>query len=88
MNNSRNKYHLYRNSERGVIFGVCAGIAERFQWSVGLIRLATLALGWLFPASVAVVYVVAALIIRERPLSYCGDDDERNFWQANRRRSE
>jgi phage shock protein PspC (stress-responsive transcriptional regulator) len=88
MNDSRNRHYLYRDSERGVLFGVCAGIAERFQWSIGLTRLATLALGWLFPVSVAVVYVMAALIVRERPLSYCGDDDERTLWQANRGRSE
>lgn len=88
MNDSRNKHHLYRNSERGLAFGVCAGIAERFQWPVGLTRLGALALGWLFPVSVAVVYIAAALILPERPLSYCGDGDERSFWQSNRHRSE
>ncbi|MGH8158778.1 MAG: PspC domain-containing protein [Rhodanobacter sp.] len=90
MNDSRNKYRtypLYRDSERGVIFGVCAGIAKSFQWPVWLTRLGTLALAWLFPVSVVVVYVMAALIFRERPLSYCGDGDERSFWQSGRRRS-
>jgi phage shock protein PspC (stress-responsive transcriptional regulator) len=87
MNDSWNKYHFYRDSEQGVIFGVCAGIAESFQWPVWLTRLATLALAWLFPVSVVVVYVMAALIFRQRPLTYRGDGDERSFWQSGRRRS-
>ncbi|GAB2582024.1 PspC domain-containing protein [Dyella jejuensis] len=87
MNDSRNKYHFYRDSERGAIFGVCAGIAESFQWPIWLARLGALALCWLFPVSVAVVYIMAALILRERPLSYHGDGDERSFWQSSRHRS-
>lgn len=90
MNRSRDEYRhrrLYRDSERGVILGVCAGVAEYFAWPVWLTRLGTLALAWCFPMSVAVVYVVAAVIMPERPLRYCGDGDERSFWQSSRHRS-
>ena len=90
MNDSRDEYRrrtLYRDSERGVIHGVCAGIAEHFDWPVWLIRLGTLGLGWLFPVSVVVAYLVAALILPQRPLRYCGEGDERNFWQSRSQRS-
>ncbi|MBN8713020.1 MAG: PspC domain-containing protein [Xanthomonadales bacterium] len=90
MNRSWNEYRqrrLYRDPEHGVILGVCAGIAERFAWPVWLTRVATLALAWYFPVSVAVAYIVAALIMPERPLRYCGDGDERSFWQSRRHRS-
>ncbi len=90
MNHSRDEYRqrrLYRDSERGVILGVCAGIAEYFDWPVWLTRGGALALGWCFPVSVVMVYIVAALIMPERPLRYSGDGDERTFWQSGRHRS-
>lgn len=90
MNDSRNEYHrhqFHRDSERGVIFGVCAGIAEGFQWSLPLTRLVTLALGWFFPLSVAAAYAVAALVMPQRPLRFGGDGDERSFWRSRRQRS-
>ena len=90
MNDSRDEYRprrLYRDSERGVILGVCAGIAECFDWPVWLTRVGALALGWFFPVSVVVAYLVAALIMPERPLRYCGDGDERSCWQSRHDRS-
>lgn len=78
---------LYRNSERGVILGVCAGVAEHFNWPLWLTRMAVLALGWCFPATVVATYVAAALILPERPLRYYGDGDERTCWQPRRHRS-
>lgn len=91
MNRSRDtsrRHPFYRDSERGVILGVCAGIAAAFDWPVWLTRVGALALGWFFPVTVVVAYVVAALIMPERPLRYCGDGDERSYWQSRRDRSE
>lgn len=90
MNGSRDDDHrrpLYRDSERGVIAGVCAGIAERFAWPVWLIRVGVLALIWCFPVSAVVAYIVAALIMPVRPLRHGVNGDERSFWQSHRRRS-
>ncbi|MEO8779898.1 MAG: PspC domain-containing protein [Rhodanobacter sp.] len=90
MNDARDEYRarrLYRDSERGLILGVCAGIAKCFDWPVWLTRVGALALGWFFPLSVVVAYFVAALIMPERPLRYCGDGDERSCWQSTRHRS-
>lgn len=75
---------LCRDSERGVILGVCAGIAEYFDWPLWLTRVGTLALGWFFTIPVVIAYFVAALLLPERPLRYYGDGDERNFWQSDR----
>jgi phage shock protein C len=90
MNRSRNEYRsqrLYRDAERRVILGVCAGVAEFFDWPVWLTRVGAVALGWFFPVPVVVAYIVAALIMPERPLRYCGDGDERSCWQSRRYRS-
>lgn len=80
-------HRLYRDSERGVILGVCAGVAEYIDCPPWLTRIAALALGWFFPVSTVVAYIVAALLMPERPLRYYGDGDERAFWQSGRHRS-
>lgn len=90
MNCSRDEFRqrrLYRDSERGVILGVCAGIAEYFDWPLWMVRLGTLGLGWCFPATVVVGYVIAAVVMPDRPLRYWGDGEERSFWQSRRPRS-
>ena len=90
MNDSRNGYcprRIYRDSERGVLLGVCAGMAEAFGWPVWLTRVVVLALGWFFPVTIAVAYVIAAFLMQERPLRFYGDGDERDCWQSRRQRS-
>ena len=90
MNDSRDEHRprrFYRDSERGVILGVCAGMAECFDWPVWLTRIGALALGWFFPVTVVVAYLVAAVVVPERPLRYRGDGDERTFWQSRCTRS-
>lgn len=90
MSHSRDEHQrhpFYRDSERGVISGVCAGMAERFNLPMWLTRTGVLALGWCFPVTVVVAYVVAALIMPERPLRYSGDGDERSCWQPRQHRS-
>jgi phage shock protein C len=75
---------FYRDSERGVILGVCAGTADYFDWPLWLTRVATLALGWFFILPIVIAYIIAALLMPERPLRYYGDGDERAFWHRNR----
>lgn len=90
MNRSRDEYRphrFYRDSERGVILGVCAGLAEFFDCPVWLTRLGALVLGWFFPVTVIVAYVVTAIVTPDRPLRYSGNGDEHAFWQSRRHRS-
>lgn len=90
MNGSTDEDHrrrLHRDSERGLILGVCAGIAEAFDCPVWLTRVGALALGWCFPVSTVVAYVVAALLMPQRPLRYCGRGDERSCWQPRQHRT-
>lgn len=78
---------LYRDRERGVILGVCAGIAEYFESPLWLVRLGALVVGWCFTVPAIVAYLVAALVLPQRPLRYFGEGDERAFWQSRGRRS-
>jgi phage shock protein C len=57
------KNRLYRNPRRGVIFGVCAGIAEYFGFDVNITRI-VVAIGALFAMPmVCGAYVVLAFLL-------------------------
>lgn len=73
---------LYR-SRRGLIFGVCRGLAEylgvsRFWMRVGIIVLAFLSGLW--PAVLA--YVIAALLMRPEPVIPFESDEESEFYNS------
>lgn len=76
---------FYRDRENGWIFGVCAGLADRFNLQVGAVRalavLSLLVFFWL----TAAVYIAAAVLIREKPLIYSGARSEYEFWRRERR---
>jgi len=73
---------LYR-SRKGVLFGVCQGIADYFDLKVVWIRvLAVLLLivSGLWPMTG--IYLIAALIMRPEPVRPICDDDEREFYHS------
>lgn len=77
---------FYRDRENGWIFGVCAGLADRFNLQIGAVRvLAVISLLVFFWLTV-VVYIAAALLIKEKPLIYSGLRSEYDFWRRERRR--
>ena len=57
---------LYRNTENKMLAGVCSGIADYFDIDPTLVRL-----GWvlfsLLGGSGVLAYIIAAIIIPERP---------------------
>jgi phage shock protein C len=76
---------LYRDRESGWIFGVCAGLADRFNFRLGTIRvIAVICLVLFFWMTVA-IYIAATLIIRDKPLIYSGNNSEFEFWRRTRR---
>lgn len=76
---------FYRDRENGWIFGVCAGIADRFNLRLGAVRAIAVICLVLFFWATALVYILAAVLIREKPLIYSGRSSEYEFW---RRRSD
>ena len=72
---------LYRDRENGWLFGVCAGLSERFNLQLPMVRLvAVICLALFFWIAVA-VYIAATLLIREKPLIYSGSREEYEFWR-------
>ena len=76
---------FYRDRENGWVFGVCAGVAERFNFRVGTVRLiaviSLLLAFWL----TAAIYLGAVLLIKEKPLVYSGRESESEFWRRHER---
>lgn len=72
---------FYRDRENGWIFGVCAGIADRFNLNVGAVRIVAVISLMLFSWLTAAVYLGITLLVREKPLIYSGRETEFEFWR-------
>ncbi len=76
---------LYRDRENGWVFGVCAGLADRFNLQTATIRLIAVICLIVFFVPTALIYLAATLLIRQKPLIYSGDRAEYEFWRRSRR---
>ena len=88
MNNIRentDRNRLYRDKERAILGGVCAGLAD---WTgvnrVGL-RLVVVLLALPFTLVMVTGYLVLWLLLPKRPRNLYRDDAEAEFWQEVRR---
>jgi phage shock protein C len=76
---------FYRDRESGWVFGVCAGLADRFNLNLGAVRvIAVISLLLFFWLTVA-IYLGATILIREKPLIYSGRETEFEFWRRRHR---
>ena len=71
---------FYRDRENAWISGVCAGLADRFNFQVGTVRVIAIISLLLFFWLSAALYLAATLLIREKPLVYSGRVSENEFW--------
>lgn len=79
---------LYRDRENAWVFGVCAGIAEYGDFPVGIVRLIAVISLWFFTAATVIAYLAAALLFRNKPLTYSGPYAERDLWKNANLRNE
>ena len=75
---------LYRNPRRGWIAGVCAGIADYFGISAGLVRLLTVISLIAFTLPTFAAYVIAAMVLERRPENLQASREEEAFWRSVR----
>ena len=80
--NSSTRYRLWRDTDRGIIAGVCAGIAGYVGVEPIVIRLvAVLGLVFFLPPTI-VAYVILALVLRPKPPALYASADEEAFWRG------
>jgi phage shock protein C len=81
-NSSSTRYRLWRDTDRGIIAGVCAGIAGYIGVEPIVIRLvAVLGLVFFLPPTI-VAYVILALVLRPKPPALYASADEEAFWRG------
>lgn len=73
---------IYR-SRKGILMGVCRGLAQYFNLSVFWVRLIALIL-FLFTGfwPVGVMYIVAGLLLRMEPVSPLRDEKDQEFYDS------
>lgn len=76
---------LYRDQENAWIFGVCAGLADRFNFRLSTVRIVAIVSLALFFWLTAAIYLAATVLIREKPLVYSGRQSEHEFWRRHHR---
>lgn len=75
---------LYRNTENGLMFGICAGIADYFGIAAWMVRvLAVLGL-FMFTMPVVIAYFVAAFLVPRKPDELRLSEPEEQFWRGVR----
>jgi phage shock protein C len=75
---------LYRDGRRAWLAGVCAGIADYFGISVGLVRFLTFLSAILFTMPTVFGYFIAALLLKRRPEHLYASREEEAFWRSVR----
>lgn len=75
---------LYRDRRRGMILGVCAGIADYFGVSPLLVRVLALIGLFAFTLPFVFAYFLAAVIIPGKPEDLYASGAEEMFWRSVR----
>ena len=79
---SSNRYRLWRDTERGILAGVCAGIADYLGVEPIVVRvIAVLGLFFFFPPTV-IAYIVLALALKPKPRALYANREEEAFWRG------
>jgi phage shock protein C len=80
--NSTRRFRLWRNRDRGMLAGVCAGIADYLGVEPIVVRIiAALGLIFFFPPT-AIGYVILALALPPKPPELYASRDEEAFWRG------
>jgi phage shock protein C len=64
-----------------MIFGVCAGIGDRFGWNLTTIRVIAVLALILFPGTL-LIYLTAGILLPAKRLTYHGSR-ERRLWERS-----
>ncbi|MFP4208973.1 MAG: envelope stress response membrane protein PspC [Wenzhouxiangella sp.] len=85
MKEHANRNRLYRDSDRAIIAGVCAGLADWTGINRAGLRLVVVLLALPFTFVMVVGYLVLWLLLPKRPRDLYRDEHDEEFWQEVRR---
>jgi phage shock protein C len=82
----RSRTRLYRDPDRGIVMGVCAGLADYFGFNLTVVRVLT-ALGLvMFTVPTVLAYLAAAWLLPVQPRDLYEGPAEAAFWRHARTR--
>jgi phage shock protein C len=76
---------LYRDKDRALLGGVCAGIADWMGLNLTALRVITVLLAIPFTPVMIITYLALWILIPKRPRNLYRDAHEAEFWQEVRR---
>ncbi len=88
--NHRRRHHarspgrLYRDPDRGKIFGVCAGVADYFGVEVWPVRLAAVVSLIFFTLPTVIAYLLASWLVQEKPDDLYARPEQEDIWRTIR----
>jgi phage shock protein C len=74
---------LYRDSDRGMLFGVCAGVADYFGFRRATVRWLTIIFSLFLPMTI-LVYLALAILLPRKPSTLYKDHQDEVFWRSVR----
>ena len=81
-NGSSTRHRLWRDTDRGLLAGVCAGIAGYIGVEPIVVRaVAVLGLFFFFPPTIA-AYVILAVVLPPKPRAFYASAEEEAFWRG------
>lgn len=80
-----NRNRLYRDKDRAILFGVCAGLADWLGFNLSATRVVMLLLAIPFTAVVVVGYIALAILLPVKPSGLYRDSADEAFWREVRR---
>ena len=72
---------LYLDRDNAWLFGVCAGVADFFDIDLTVLRAITVLMAIFFTFPMIVIYGLAAMLLRDKPLRPVDPRHEREFWR-------
>ena len=75
---------LYRNPRNAIVRGVCAGLADYSGIEVWIVRVLAVLSLFLFTLPTLVIYLIAAVLLPERPERLYENNEEESFWRGVR----
>jgi phage shock protein C len=79
---SSTRHRLWRNPDRGILAGVCAGIADYIGVEPIVVRLAVVLALVFFTLPTIAAYVILAVALRPKPPALYATPDEEAFWRG------
>lgn len=82
---SNERHRLFRDKDRALLAGVCAGLADWLGFNRTALRVVVALLALPFTAVMVIGYLALWILIPKRPRSLYLDEDDRAFWSQVRR---